>query len=69
MALWLGDPLADLGSDLLTAREGARLSELRLQALETLIEAELQLGRPSEVVGALCQLAAGHPLRERLQGC
>lgn len=53
MALWLGDPLADLGSDLLTAREGARLSELRLQALETLIEAELQLGRPSEVVGAL----------------
>jgi DNA-binding SARP family transcriptional activator len=68
LALWRGEPLADLGSDLLTAREGPRLYELRLQALETRIEAELQLGRPGEVIGELRQLAAEQPLRERLHG-
>jgi DNA-binding SARP family transcriptional activator/tetratricopeptide (TPR) repeat protein len=68
LALWRGEPLADLGSDLLAAREGPRLSELRLQALETRIEAELQLGRPGEVIGELRQLAAEQPLRERLHG-
>jgi DNA-binding SARP family transcriptional activator/tetratricopeptide (TPR) repeat protein len=68
LALWRGEPLADVGSDLLPAREGARLSELRLQALETRIEAELQLGRAGEVIGELRQLVAEHPLRERLHG-
>jgi len=68
LALWRGEPLADLGSDLLPTREGPRLCELRLQALETRIEAELQLGRHGEVIGELRQLAAGHPLRERLHG-
>jgi DNA-binding SARP family transcriptional activator/tetratricopeptide (TPR) repeat protein len=68
LALWRGEPLADLDSDLLPARAGPRLSELRLQALETRIEAELQLGRPGEVIGELRQLTAEHPLRERLHG-
>ncbi len=68
LALWRGEPLADVGSDLLTAREGPRFSELRLQGQELRIEAELQLGRPGEVIGELRQLAAGHPLRERLHG-
>jgi DNA-binding SARP family transcriptional activator len=68
LALWRGEPLADLDSDLLSARTGARLSELRLQALETRIDAELQLGRHGEVIGELRQLAAEHPLRERLHG-
>jgi DNA-binding SARP family transcriptional activator len=68
LALWRGEPLADLGSDLLMTRDGPRLSELRLQALETRIEAELQLGRSGEVIGALRQLVAEHPLRERLHG-
>jgi len=68
LALWRGEPLADLGSDLLSAREGPRLSELRLQALETRIAAELQLGRHGDVIGELRQLAAEHPLRERLHG-
>jgi DNA-binding SARP family transcriptional activator/tetratricopeptide (TPR) repeat protein len=68
LALWRGEPLADLDSDLLPARAGPRLSELRLQALETRIEAELQLGRPGEVIGELRQLTAEYPLRERLHG-
>ncbi len=68
LALWRGEPLRDLGSDLLAAREGPRLSELRLQAQELRINAELQLGRSGDVVGELRQLAAEHPLRERLHG-
>ncbi len=68
LALWRGEPLADVTSDLLVAREAPRLAELRLQALETRIDADLQLGRPVEVIGELRQLAAEHPLRERLHG-
>ncbi len=68
LALWRGEPFADAGSDLLTTRESPRLAELQLQAMETRIDAELQLGRPGEVVGELRQLVAEHPLRERLHG-
>ncbi len=68
LALWRGEPLADLGSDLIRARDGSRLAELRLQAQELHIEAELQLGRHGEVTAELRELVAAHPLRERLQG-
>ena len=37
LALWRGEPLADVGSELLAQREVPRLTELRLQALETRI--------------------------------
>jgi DNA-binding SARP family transcriptional activator len=66
LGLWRGEPLADAGSDVLAVREGPRLAELRLQAAEMRIDAELQLGRPGEVIGELRQLAAQQPLRERL---
>jgi DNA-binding SARP family transcriptional activator len=66
LALWRGEALADVESDLLAAREAPRLAELRLQALETRIDADLHLGRPGEVIGELRQLAGAHPLRERL---
>jgi DNA-binding SARP family transcriptional activator/Tfp pilus assembly protein PilF len=66
LALWRGEPLADAGSDVLAAGEAPRLAELRLQALETRIEADLHLGRHGEVIGELRQLAGAQPLRERL---
>ncbi len=68
LALWRGEPLGDVDSDLLLTREGARLCELRLQAMEIRIDAELWLGRHGEVIGELRQLAAEQPLRERLHG-
>jgi DNA-binding SARP family transcriptional activator len=68
LALWRGEPLADADSDLLAAREAPRLAELRLQAAETRIEAELNLGRHAEVISDLQQLTGAQPLRERLQG-
>jgi DNA-binding SARP family transcriptional activator len=66
LSLWRGDPLADVGSGLLADREVPRLAELRLQALETRIDADLHLGRHTDVITELQRLTACHPLRERL---
>ena len=66
LALWRGEPLADVRSDLLALGEVPRLAELRLQAAELRIDAELHLGRPAAVIAELEQLAGAHPLRERL---
>ena len=42
--------------------------ELRLEALETRIDADLELGRHAALVAELEALTAEHPLRERLRG-
>jgi DNA-binding SARP family transcriptional activator/tetratricopeptide (TPR) repeat protein len=66
LALWRGEPLAGVDSEVLAARDGLRLAELRWQATEALLEADLQLGRHGEVIAGLRQLTAEQPLRERL---
>jgi DNA-binding SARP family transcriptional activator len=66
LALWRGEPLADIGSAFLVTREVPRLAEMRLQLLQTRIEADLLLGRPAAVVTELAQLADANPLREQL---
>ncbi len=68
LGLWRGDALADVESEVLTLREAPRLAELRLQAVEIRIHADLMLGRNAAVVPELAQLTAAHPLRERLHG-
>jgi DNA-binding SARP family transcriptional activator len=68
LALWRGEPLADVDSDLLATRVIPRLGELRLQAVETRVDADLHVGRHREVIGELRHLAGAHPLRERLHG-
>ncbi len=68
LLLWRGEPLADVDSEVLAAREVPRLAELRLQALEVRIDADLHLGRQAEVIAELRQLVTGHPLREHLHG-
>jgi DNA-binding SARP family transcriptional activator len=68
LALWRGEPLADLAYESFGQPEIARLEEARLAALEHRIEADLALGRHDEVVGELEGLTAQHPLRERLRG-
>jgi DNA-binding SARP family transcriptional activator/tetratricopeptide (TPR) repeat protein len=65
LALWRGEPLTDTGSAVLAAREAPWLAELRWQALELRIDAELRLGRHAGVIGELRGLVAGDPLRER----
>ena len=65
-ALWRGEPLADVDSELLAMREVPRLAELRLQALEMHIKADLHMGQHADVISELQHLASAHPLREQL---
>ena len=67
LALWRGDPLCDVASDALDRAETQRLTELRLQAVELRIDADLYLGRHAQVVAELERLIAAEPLRESLR--
>jgi class 3 adenylate cyclase len=67
LALWRGDPLADLAYEPFAHVEVARLEELRTAAREELIDAELELGHHKQLVGELETLVAANPLRERLR--
>ena len=65
LALWRGAAFEEF-ADLDWARgEAVRLEELRLVAIEHLIDARLALGEPGAVVGELERLVVDHPLRER----
>lgn len=66
LALWRGPPLADLTYEPFAQPEIARLDELRMAAVEVRIEADLALGRHTELVGELEAMVKEHPLRERL---
>jgi DNA-binding SARP family transcriptional activator/DNA-binding NarL/FixJ family response regulator len=65
LSLWRGTPLAELADAPFARAEIARLEELRVAALEALVDAKLALGRHAEVVGELERLIAEHPYRER----
>jgi DNA-binding SARP family transcriptional activator len=67
LSLWRGPPLADLEYEPFVQPEIGRLNDLRVDALEELVEAKLALGRHAEVVGTLERLIAEHPYRERLR--
>ena len=67
LALWRGPPLSDFASEPFAQGEIARLDELRLAAQEERIEADLALGRHSELVSELEALVRQHPLREHLR--
>ncbi|HTT52560.1 MAG TPA: BTAD domain-containing putative transcriptional regulator [Streptosporangiaceae bacterium] len=68
LGLWRGPALADVPGAPFAAGPVARLEELRLAATEDRIEADLALGRGAELAPELEELAAEHPLRERLRG-
>ncbi len=68
LGLWRGPPLAEVAFANFAQGEIRRLDELRLTALETRIDAELELGRHHELVGELDALVLEHPGRERLAG-
>jgi DNA-binding SARP family transcriptional activator len=63
-ALWRGAALADIRSEVLKAREVPRLEQMRLQAMEWRIEADLQLGGHHELIPELRALVSEHPWRE-----
>ena len=58
LALWRGQPLADLAEEPFAAAEIRRLEELRLRATEMAVDADLEAGRHAAVIGELDALAA-----------
>ena len=68
LALWRGEPLAELSYEAFAQGEIARLAEFRLALEEERAEAELALGRHGELVRDLEALVRENPLRERLRG-
>ena len=64
LLLWRGPALADVADEPFARGELARLEELRLDALEDRLWADLALGRHNEVVEELRELTARHPMRE-----
>jgi DNA-binding SARP family transcriptional activator/Tfp pilus assembly protein PilF len=67
VALWRGPFLTGIPSDSLRAR-ALRIDEDRLNAIETYLDLELELGRHHQLVGEVGRLVHDHPLRERLRG-
>jgi DNA-binding SARP family transcriptional activator len=65
LALWAGEPLADVPSERLRAGVVPGLERLRWQAIEWRIDADLHLGRHADLLLELQGLVAEHPLGER----
>jgi DNA-binding SARP family transcriptional activator/tetratricopeptide (TPR) repeat protein len=65
LGLWRGAPLADIPCERLHRDQGPGLVQLRLQAVEWRIDADLHLGCHGGLVPELQSLTAEHPLRER----
>ena len=64
-ALWRGEPFAGLAVDDFHERERERLTQMRTEATELRIDAELALGHHDDVVAGLQALVREHPYRER----
>ncbi len=67
LSLWRGPALAEHRFDGFAQLEISRLEELRLEAIEERIAAELACGRDVDLAGELRALVSEHPLRERLR--
>jgi len=64
LALWRGPALADVGD--FAVPHALRLNALRLDAMIVALTRELDSGQPAAHVAELAELAAGHPLNEKL---
>jgi predicted ATPase/DNA-binding SARP family transcriptional activator len=64
LELWRGAPLDGLAGLGFARDEAARLEELRLNAIEDCIDAELRLGRHAELTSELTELTRAHPFSE-----
>jgi predicted ATPase/DNA-binding SARP family transcriptional activator len=67
LALWRGTALADHRSEDFALRDIARLEELRAEAIEERVAADLASGHDADLIGEIQALVAEHPLRERLR--
>ncbi|MFF5977997.1 BTAD domain-containing putative transcriptional regulator [Streptomyces olindensis] len=67
LGLWRGPALGGPATSSLQV-EAARLEEMRMTAVEEMLDARLAAGGGAELVGELTRLVAGQPLRERPRG-
>jgi DNA-binding SARP family transcriptional activator len=67
LGLWRGSPLVDVRYEEFAQGEIRRLEELRVDALEELLAAKLELGAGAALVPELERLVDGFPLREQLR--
>ncbi|MEV6146727.1 BTAD domain-containing putative transcriptional regulator [Streptomyces sp. NPDC051992] len=68
LGVWTGPALSGVPHGVRLESTAIRLDELRMEALEQRIMADLRLGRHRELAGELMALATEHPLRESLHG-
>ncbi|MGH3878231.1 MAG: BTAD domain-containing putative transcriptional regulator [Actinophytocola sp.] len=65
LALWRGPAFADVPESAAIAAEATRFTEQRLTALDARIDADLECGRHTMLIGELQHLVEEHPLREQ----
>ena len=68
LALWGGHAFEDFTYEAFAQGEIARLEELRLEAVELRVDADLRRGLSRELISELESLVRQHPLREPLTG-
>jgi DNA-binding SARP family transcriptional activator len=68
LALWRRPALTEFAFEPFAQAVIGRLEDLRLAAVEERIEADLALGRHTDLIGELDALIAENPYRERLRG-
>ena len=68
LALWRGSALADFEHEPFARGEISRLEQLRLEAVESRIDADLAAGHHAGLLPELDALLASHPHRERVHG-
>ncbi|HEY4993529.1 MAG TPA: FxSxx-COOH system tetratricopeptide repeat protein, partial [Nakamurella sp.] len=67
LGLWRGVPLAEFTEEPFAGNETTRLEELRLTALTARIQADLAVGRHTELIAELEDLTGRYPLHEGLR--
>lgn len=68
LAMWRGRPFEDFTYESFAQAEISRLEALRVEAVESRIDADLDRGLSRELVSELETLVRQHPLQERLTG-
>ena len=68
LALWRGRAFEEFTYESFAQTEIARLEELRIEAVEARIDADLKRGMSRELISELETLVRQHPLKERLTG-
>ena len=64
LALWRGEPLADIPSELTQRIDAARLAEARIHVLGKRVDADLRLGKHTALIPELRELVGEHPYHE-----